>query len=119
MEAHRDKLKEEVKRYREEKLAIAGRARELERERDVNRAKDPYFDYGTALLQIAIVLSSVAIISNSRGMFGFSLAVALGGLLLTLNGFALLFGKPTHEESTNDPPAAEAATDLTHLARSR
>jgi Domain of unknown function (DUF4337) len=93
-EAQRTRYGKEVERYDKEKQEIEKRAREFERERDVNRAKDPYFDYGTSLLQIAIVLSSVAIISNSPRMFGFSLVVACVGLLLMLNGFTLLFGRP-------------------------
>jgi hypothetical protein len=93
-ESQRAHCSEEVERYGNEKREIEQRAREFEHDRDVNRAKDPYFDYGTSLLQIAIVLSSVAIISSSRPMFGFSLAVALVGLLLMLNGFTLLFGRP-------------------------
>ncbi len=36
----------------------------LEAERDVAMQKDPYFDYGEALLQIAIVLAGVALISS-------------------------------------------------------
>ena len=70
-------------------------AREQEHERNRSLAKDPYFDYGDVLLQIAIVLSSVAILSSSRRMFGLSLAIASLGLLNTLNGFTLLFGAPT------------------------
>jgi hypothetical protein len=111
-EAQRNRLHEEVERYRKEKRDIETHARKLERERDMNRAKDPYFDYGTALLQIAIVLSSVAIISSSRSMFGFSLAVALVGLLLTLNGFTLLFGRPTFVESTSEPSVSDGISEV-------
>src|SRR5262245_8073551 len=93
-EAHRARYGDEVERYEKEKRDIERRARELEHDRDVNRAKDPYFDYGTSLLQIAIVLSSVAILSSSRRMFGFSLVVACVGLVLMLNGFMLFFGRP-------------------------
>lgn len=94
-ELQRSRTNEEVERYETEKREIETRAREFEHDRDVNRAKDPYFDYGTSLLQIAIVLSSVAIISNSSRMFGFSLAIASVGCLLMLNGFTLLVGRPT------------------------
>jgi hypothetical protein len=68
--------------------------KKLEKERDHNRDKDPYFDYAEVLLQISIVMASVSILSTSRPMFFFSLALAFGGALLTINGFTLLFRVP-------------------------
>jgi hypothetical protein len=43
------------------------------------------------LLQIAIVMGAVSIVSKVRAPFYVSLALALVGLLLALNGFTLLF----------------------------
>ena len=43
------------------------------------------------LLQIAIVMASVSIMSASRPMFFFSLALALLGAFLTFNGYTLFF----------------------------
>ena len=40
------------------------KAKSLELQRDRAMVKDPFFDYGQALLQIAIVLASVAIITG-------------------------------------------------------
>ena len=88
------KFAEEEKRYNAEKKDIEKDAKKLEKERDHHRDKDPYFDYAEVLLQIAIVMASVAILSTSRPMFFFSLALALGGALLTINGFTLLFKLP-------------------------
>ncbi|MBM2836161.1 MAG: hypothetical protein HW409_350, partial [candidate division NC10 bacterium] len=78
---------EEEKRYNAEKKEIEKDAKKLEHERDVNRTKDPYFDFGEALLQIAIVMSSISILSTSRSTFIFSLLLAVIGVLLTLNGY--------------------------------
>ena len=88
------KFAEEEKRYNAEKKDIEKEAKKLEHERDRNRDKDPYFDYAEVLLQIAIVMASVSILSTSRPMFFFSLALALGGALLTVNGFTLFFRVP-------------------------
>jgi|RhiMetdeSRZDD1v2_1073273.scaffolds.fasta_scaffold604782_2 hypothetical protein len=88
------KFAEEEKRYNAEKKDIEKDAKKLEHERDVNRNKDPYFDYAEVLLQIAIVMSSVSILSRSRPTFYFSLVLAVGGALLTLNGFTLLVKIP-------------------------
>lgn len=70
------------------------KAKRLESERDVAMAKDPYFDYGQALLQIAIVLASVALIAGGGWLLVGSFVVGALGGLLTLNGFALWFQFP-------------------------
>jgi hypothetical protein len=85
---------EEEKRYNAEKKEIEKDAKKLEHERDVNRTKDPYFDFAEALFQIAIVMSSISILSTSRSTFIFSLLLAVIGVLLTLNGYTLLVKVP-------------------------
>jgi Domain of unknown function (DUF4337) len=79
----------ETKRYNTEKKDIEKDAKKLEHERDVNRKKAPYFDFAEVLLQIAIVMSSVSILSSSRLMYGLSLLLALGGTFLMINGYSL------------------------------
>ena len=81
-------------RYAGEKKEIEDKARELERERDRYRGRDPYFDFGEVLLQIAIVLASMSILTRARTVFHASLVAAVLGLLLGLNGFFLLFRLP-------------------------
>ena len=88
------KLGEEEKRYGTEKKEVEAEAKKLERERDVFRRKDPYFDYAEVFLQIAIVMSSVSILSRSRPTFFFSLVLAAGGALLALNGYTLIAKVP-------------------------
>jgi hypothetical protein len=85
--------KEEA-RYEGEKKAIEEKARELEKERDRSREKDPYFDFGEVLLQIAIVLASMSILTRARPIFYASLVSALVGFALGLNGYLLLFHVP-------------------------
>jgi hypothetical protein len=46
------------------------------------------------LLQIAIVMSSIAILAHSRLMFGFSLVSATLGALLAANGFLMIVHLP-------------------------
>jgi hypothetical protein len=70
------------------------RGKALEAERDIAASKDPYFDYGQALLQIAIVLASISIISGGTMLLVFSAALGLGGLLMTINGFTLFLALP-------------------------
>ena len=93
-EALLQKTGKEADRYGVEKKDIKQEAEKLEHERDVNRNKDPYFDYAEVLLQIAIVTSSIAILASSGAMYGFSMVCAALGALLTLNGFLLLVKIP-------------------------
>jgi len=79
----------ETKRYNTEKKDIEKDAKKLEHERDVNRQRDPYFDFAEVLLQIAIVMSSVSILASSRLMYGLSLILALCGTFLMINGYSL------------------------------
>jgi len=90
----RKKVEEEERRYNSEKKEIEAEARRLEHERDLNRDKDPYFDYAEVLLQIAIVMATVAILSTSPLMYGFSIVLGAVGAMLSANGFLLLVRLP-------------------------
>jgi hypothetical protein len=94
LEGLRKKFAEEETRYSEEKKEIEKEAKKLEHERDLWQGKDPYFLFAEAMLQIAIVMSSVSILSRSRAIFVFSLLLAAAGALLTVNGFFPFFHLP-------------------------
>ncbi len=93
-ERDRQQYAAEEKRYASEKLEIEQAAKKLESQRDIGVAKDPYFDYAEALLQIAIVMASISILSGSRPVFGLSVVCAVIGSLLCLNGYLLLVRLP-------------------------
>ena len=62
--------------------------------RDGFQARDPYFLVAEALLQIAIVMSSVSILGRSRLIFSFSLVLAVAGAVLAANGYFMVFQLP-------------------------
>lgn len=70
------------------------KGKSLEKDRDLALKRDPYFDYGEALLQIAIVLASVAIISGGNFLLVVSMALGTLGLISTIGGFTLAFPMP-------------------------
>jgi len=88
------KFDEEEKRYNAEKKDIEKDAKKLEAMRDSFQARDPYFLVAEALLQIAIVMSSVSILARSGLIFSFSLVLAVVGVLLTANGYFMVFHLP-------------------------
>jgi hypothetical protein len=94
LEALIKKTGDEEARYAAEKKTVEQEAKKSEHERDINRSKDPYFDYAEVLLQIAIVMASISILSSSRPVFYFSLVSAVLGTILSVNGFLLLFRLP-------------------------
>lgn len=94
IESMAKKMAEEEARYGTEKKSIEEEAKKLEHERDVNRNRDPYFDYGEVLLQIAIVMASISILSGSRPIFYFAIVGASLGTLFSLNGYLLIFRIP-------------------------
>ena len=94
VEALARRFADEEKRMNVDKKEIEPKAKAAEAARDLNQAKDPYFDYAEVLLQIAIVCSSVSILAASRPMFWFSSMLAILGTLCTINGFLLLIRLP-------------------------
>lgn len=75
-----------------DELFIKGKG--IEKDRDLALRKDPYFDAAQAMLQIAIVLASVALIAEVGLLVVFSLGLAILGTGLMLNGFLLLVELP-------------------------
>jgi len=73
---------------------LFAKAKSLEADRDRALRKDPYFDLAQAMLQIAIVLASVAIIAGTDFLFFLSLGVGAVGALLMFNGYTLAFAIP-------------------------
>jgi Domain of unknown function (DUF4337) len=73
---------------------LLAKGKSLEAQRDIASRKDPYCDDGQALLQIAIVLASVSIITGGTSLLVLSVLLAAGGAILTLNGFTLAFTFP-------------------------
>ena len=93
-EALQKRYADEEKRMNSDKKEIEIVAKKHEVTRDLNQSKDPYFDYAEVLLQIAIVMATVSIISSSRPVFLTSLALALIGTFFAFNGYTLLFKLP-------------------------
>ena len=75
---------------REGKKELLSRAKEHEAARDHALRQDPWFDYASGMLQIAIVLLSVSIVARIPTLFFAGAGLGFLGLLATINGFFLL-----------------------------
>src|SRR5690349_2859296 len=95
-----DEYRKTIARYETEpstgegKKELLAKAKEWEAKRDHAMKQDPYFDYAQALLQIAIVLISVAIIAEVGWLVGIGALLGAAGGLLMINGFLLLVEVP-------------------------
>lgn len=85
-----DRVKKKIDAYKTDKDEIMAEAKSHEALRATAHKKDSYFDYAELLLQIAIVLASVAMLAKARWAFLISVALVLVALLLTFNGYTLL-----------------------------
>lgn len=82
-----DTLKNAAARYTLQQQDIAGKARELEKERDAKDVeaggllgRHHRFAYAVALLQVAIALGAVAALTRRRAMWLFSMGIGVAGL---------------------------------------
>ena len=95
-----DRYKATVARYESEpetgegKRELMAKAQEFEARREHAQRQDPNFDYAGALFQIAIVVSSVSILTASRSLLRLGLGLGVAATLLMLNGFLLLADLP-------------------------
>lgn len=78
----------------ESKKELIVRARDYEKKRDHALKQDPYFDYAEALLQIAIVLISVAIVATLPWLAILGGVVGAVGGLLMVRGYTLAVEVP-------------------------
>src|SRR5262245_3806670 len=78
----------------EGKKELLAKAREEVKKRDHALKQDPYFDYAEALLQIAIVLISVAIVAEQVWLAYMGGIIGIFGTLLMVNGYLLLVELP-------------------------
>jgi len=95
VESKLQSYKKNIERYESEpdtkegKKELMAQAKEHEHERDLALRRDPWFDYAEALLQISIVLTSVALITGVGILLGASLTLGVVGVFCTLNGYLL------------------------------
>lgn len=89
--------KKTIERYESEpetgegKKELLLKAKEHEKRRDKALLKDPWFDYAEGLLQVSIVLASVAIVTSTPVLLIGSMTLGVLGSIATLNGYYLFF----------------------------
>ena len=80
--AKADTFDKQSLRLRDDMEEIMEKARAAEAKRDAAKAKSPYYSYSGMALQLAIVLSSAAILAVTLSLFYASIGVGAVGVLL-------------------------------------
>ena len=68
---------------------ISAKAKAAEADRDIAKARSPWFSYAGMALQLAIVLSSAAILAVMMPLLYASVVVGAGGAVLLLNALVM------------------------------
>jgi hypothetical protein len=77
-----EKYRAEADRYKEEQKELDKQARETEKETDLTRGKADRFDLGEVFLEIALVVTSITLLSGRRIFWYFGLLMAVAGVLV-------------------------------------
>jgi hypothetical protein len=82
----RQKYEREIERYGDQQKDTQSEARTLEREVQHEQRKANWFDLGEVLLEAALVISSMTLITRKRFFWRFGLAIAAVGLVVSAGG---------------------------------
>jgi hypothetical protein len=88
-EALREKYQSESERYDREKDEAGGEAKKLEAERDVVEHREDRYDAGEVILEIALIVCSLTLLTKRRIFWFAGIGLGLVGLLVTATGFLL------------------------------
>ncbi len=87
--AMREKYLSEVERYNKEEEEASQEAKSLEAERDVASKRGDRYDAGEVILEIALIVCSLTLLTKKRIFWISGIAIGLLGLLVTASGFLL------------------------------
>jgi hypothetical protein len=78
----REKYSTEAERYRDEQKELDAKARELEQETEKTRRRADRFDLGEVFLEVALVITSITLLSGRRIFWCLGLLLAAGGIVV-------------------------------------
>ncbi len=87
--AMREKYLSEVERYSKEKDEASEEAKKLEAEREVVGKRGDRFDAGEVILEIALIVCSLTLLTKKRIFWLSGIALGVLGLLVTASGYLL------------------------------
>ncbi|MGD1214203.1 MAG: DUF4337 domain-containing protein, partial [Terriglobales bacterium] len=82
-----EKYRAEADRYKDEQKELDTKARELEKEAELARRKADRFDLGEVFLEIALVITSITLLSGRRMFWHLGLLLATAGVVLAASAW--------------------------------
>ncbi len=82
-----EKYRAEADRYKDEQKELDTKARELEKEAELTRRKGDRFDLSEVFLEIALVITSITLLSGRRMFWHLGLLMATVGVLLAASAW--------------------------------
>ena len=83
----REEYLAEAEKYKDDQKEIEREARKLEQEVAVEQRKADRFDLGEVFLEIALVISSITLLSGKRMFWQLGLIMGAIGVVLAVTGF--------------------------------
>ncbi|MGB9507413.1 MAG: DUF4337 family protein, partial [Candidatus Acidiferrum sp.] len=87
--AAQEKYAKEAERYDKEKEEAGQQSREIEAERDVAARRENRFDAGEVLLEIALIVCSLTLLTRKKGFWFSGMVLGVVGLVVTGSGLFL------------------------------
>lgn len=87
--ALREKYQKEIERYEKDKDQISEKAKEFENERAVVSRREDRFDAGEVVLDIALIICSLTLLTRRMGFWYSGIAIGVVGFFVALSGFLI------------------------------
>jgi hypothetical protein len=84
-----EKYKKELERYANEQKEIEAEARKLESEGGLQRRRADRYDLGEVLLEAALVIASITLLTRRRLYWGFALVLGAAGVIVAASGLLI------------------------------
>ena len=85
----REKYQKEAERYSDEKDGAAEKAQDFEKERDVAGRREDRYDAGEVVLEIALIICSLTLLTKKRIFWYSGIVLGMVGFCVTLSAFRL------------------------------
>jgi hypothetical protein len=85
--ALREKYLQEIERYNNDKDQISDKAKEFENERAVVSRREDRFDAGEVILDIALIICSLTLLTRRKGFWYSGMVIGVVGFFVGISGF--------------------------------
>jgi len=86
-EVLREKYKKEIERYEKDKDRISEKAKEFENDRAVVSRREDRFDAGEVILEIALIICSLTLLTKGKAFWYSGIAIGVAGFFVGISGF--------------------------------